>query len=64
MEIVWNNPNPSRTLDRPLIWEVLARDGTPRVISAAEIQTMVHSNLLLKEVRKGSHSLLLLGFCF
>jgi len=40
MELVWSNPSPNRTVDRPTVWEVFRRNGTSRVIPACEIQAM------------------------
>jgi hypothetical protein len=64
MELVWSNPSPSRTLYRPPRWEVIASDGTSRIISAAEIGTMADPNLVVKEGVNGLQTVFLLDFCF
>jgi hypothetical protein len=40
MELLWNNPNPNRTLHRPPVWQVIRRDGTRRSISDHEVQAI------------------------
>lgn len=40
MELVWNNPNPNRTIYRPPMWEVIGRNGATRVISDDELQAI------------------------
>lgn len=46
MELVWNNPSPNRTAHRPLVWELLRRNGTSRVISDNEVQAMADRKLV------------------
>jgi len=66
MELVWNNPNPDRTANRPPACEVVARDGTRRVVSADEVQAMADGEIAhdVKDVANASESLLSLYFCF
>lgn len=40
MELVWYNPSPHRTMNRPSTWELIGRDGTIREISAHQIPAM------------------------
>ena len=40
MELVWNNPNPNRTIYRPPVWELIRRNGTSRLILAHQIQAV------------------------
>lgn len=66
MDLVWNNPNPDRTANRPPAWEVVARDGTMRVISADEVRAEAGRKIAhdVKDVANASESLLSLSFCF
>jgi hypothetical protein len=66
MELVWDNPSPNRTLDRPAIWEVVARDGTTSVISVDEIQAFADRKTShgVNEIVSGLESLASLYFCF
>ncbi len=45
MELVWNNPNPSRTAYRPPMWELIGRDGTTKLVTADEIQVVADRKL-------------------
>lgn len=40
MDLVWNNPRPNRTVDRPLGWEIVRRNGTRRVLPDPGIQAI------------------------
>jgi hypothetical protein len=66
MKIVWNNPSPNRTVDRPLVWEVFRRNGTSRSIPAHEIRPIA-SHKLDHGVKEDFNDLQILfssGFCF
>ena len=63
MELVWNNPNPNRTVYRPALWEVLSRNGTPRLISAHEIQGFAKRKLD-STAKEAFNDLQGLFFCF
>ena len=65
MKIVWNNPSPNRTFDRPLVWEVSRRNGTSRSIPAHEIQPTAGRKLKhgVKEDFNDLETLFSSGFC-
>jgi hypothetical protein len=66
MKIVWNNPRPNRTLDRPLVWEVSRRNGTSRTMPAHQIQPAAGQRLdhRVKEDFDDLETLFSSGFCF
>ena len=47
MKLVWNNPSPNRTVDRPTVWEVFRRDGTSRTIPAHQTRAIADRKLEL-----------------
>jgi hypothetical protein len=63
MELLWNNPSPNRTVYRPSVWEVLDRNGTSRVISAHEIQSIAEHKLP-RAAKEAFNDLQTLFFCF
>jgi len=66
MELVWNNPSPDRTVDRPAAWEVIGRDGTKRVFSTDEVQAIADRKIAHRanDATHGMESLVSLYFCF
>jgi hypothetical protein len=66
MELVWNNPSPNRTVDRPTVWEVFRRDGTSRAILAHDTRAIADRTLELriKEEFNDLQTLFSSGFCF
>ena len=66
MELIWNNPSPNRTADRPLEWEVISRNGTSTVIRADEIQAVRDRkvNRAVKEAVNDVQTVLSAYFCF
>ena len=66
MELVWNNPNPKRTIYRPPVWELIRRNGTSRLILARQIQAIANRKLDpgVKEVCNDSQTALATYFCF
>jgi len=40
VELVWNNPKPNRTIDRPAVWEVTRRNGTTTFINTHTVQAV------------------------
>ena len=66
MKIVWSNPSPNRTVDRPLVWEVSRRNGTSWSIPAHEIQPIAghKPDHGAKEDFDDLRTLFSSGFCF
>jgi hypothetical protein len=63
MVIVWDNPNPNRTVNRPDVWEVIHKDGSTRIVASSEIASIRKPENGLKK-SDAAAAASAIGFCF
>ena len=64
MELVWDNPNPNRTVERPSVWEVVRRNGSSKIVSVGEIQRISARKLAARDALRELQTPLAVFLCF